>query len=198
MLLPHIRPIGDIDVEELALDSLIADALGQEGGGSRQSRRRIPAFYAKLLLRRIIMKWSRRYVPAPREPGHAAHLARELARLIDQVHTEDLSFDGLRRWSLTTCPPLAKDPRVSPDRHQEWPAVLDRWATSIRRRLSQSLLAALADHWRRAPPQDPIVAAGSTGSIPATATLLSVDRHLPNGSVVCPDWIAHWTIAAWQ
>jgi len=96
MLLPHIRPIGDVDIEELALDSLIAEALGGEGSGIADVSPAVPSVLRQLLMSRIIMKWSHRYDAAPREPGHAAHLARELAHFIDQVHTEELSFNGLR------------------------------------------------------------------------------------------------------
>ena len=198
MLLPHIRPIGDIDVEELALDSLIADALGQEGSGIADIQPAVPGVLRQLLLTRIIMKWSRRYGAAPREPGHAAHLARELARLIDQVHTEDLSFDGLRglvpddlahHWQKT----LEFLQIVT----KEWPAVLDALGYIDPPVYRNRLLAALSDHWQRQPPQDPIVAAGSTGSIPATARLLSVIGTLPQGSVVLPGLDRRLDDAAW-
>ncbi|MFQ5972365.1 MAG: double-strand break repair protein AddB, partial [Alphaproteobacteria bacterium] len=43
-----------------------------------------------------------------------------------------------------------------------------------------------AEAWRLHPPDYPIVAAGSTGSIPATADLLATVADLPEGSVVLP------------
>lgn len=199
MLLPHIRPIGDIDVEELALDSLIAEALGREGGAVASIPPAVPGVLRQLLLTRIIMSWSHRFGAAPREPGHAAHLARELARLIDQVHTENLSFDGLRglvpddlahHWQKT----LEFLQIVT----KEWPAVLASLGYIDPPAHRNRLLSALADQWRREMPQGPVVAAGSTGSIPATAELLGVVATLPNGSVVLPGLDRHLDDAAWK
>ena len=49
-----------------------------------------------------------------------------------------------------------------------------------------ALTRALAERWAVAPPQGVLVAAGSTGSTPATATLLSVIANAPQGLVVLP------------
>lgn len=199
MLLPHIRPIGDIDVEELALDSLIADALGKEGGGVAQIPPAIPAVLRQLLLTSIIIRWSHRYDAAPREPGHAASLARELARLIDQVQTEDLSFDGLKglvpdglahHWQKT----LEFLQIVT----HEWPDLLATQGFVDPATHRNRLLAALADHWRRAPPRDPVIAAGSTGSVPATANLLGAIAAMPNGTLVLPGLDQRLDDPAWH
>ena len=37
-----------------------------------------------------------------------------------------------------------------------------------------------------APPSHPVIIAGSTGSVPATARLMSVVSHLPKGAVILP------------
>ncbi|MEQ8246610.1 MAG: double-strand break repair protein AddB [Alphaproteobacteria bacterium] len=199
MLLPHIRPIGDIDVEELALDSLIADALGKEGGGIAQIPPAIPAVLRQLLLTSIIIRWSHRYDAAPREPGHAAGLARELARLIDQVQTEGLSFEGLKslvpdglahHWQKT----LEFLQIVT----HEWPNVIATQGFVDPATHRNLLLAALADHWRRAPPNNPVVAAGSTGSVPATANLLGAIAAMPNGALILPGLDQRLDDAAWQ
>ena len=47
-------------------------------------------------------------------------------------------------------------------------------------------LRALAAALAAAPPRAPVIAAGSTGSIPATAELLKVIAQLPTGAVVLP------------
>ena len=91
--------------------------------------------------------------------------------------------------------------RLVPDElAQHWQITLDFLGRSPRagRRCSPSegcidpadrrnrLLAAQARAWRAAPPPAPVIAAGSTGSIPATAELLAVIARLPQGAVVLP------------
>lgn len=48
------------------------------------------------------------------------------------------------------------------------------------------MIDAEAARLKRNPPSGPVIAAGSTGSIPATARLLSAIARLPNGAVVLP------------
>src|SRR5262249_33439111 len=49
-----------------------------------------------------------------------------------------------------------------------------------------AVLAAQAAAWRAAPPRHPVIAAGSTGSIPATADLMAVILALPAGAILPP------------
>ena len=48
------------------------------------------------------------------------------------------------------------------------------------------LIQAQAARWRAEPPDHPVIAAGSTGSLAPVAELLSVIARLPNGRVVLP------------
>ncbi len=67
-----------------------------------------------------------------------------------------------------------------------WPELLaaeGRIAPAVRRR---ALLGALADRLGTHPPAGPVIAAGTTGSIPATARLLGVIARLERGAVVLP------------
>ena len=48
------------------------------------------------------------------------------------------------------------------------------------------LLAQQAAIWRRAPPRDPVIAAGLTGGIPALTELISVVAGLEQGAVILP------------
>src|SRR5690606_24340540 len=67
-----------------------------------------------------------------------------------------------------------------------WPQILqERGALdpAARRNLLLRRQAAL---WQRQPPTHPVIAAGSTGSIPATRELLTTIARLPQGAVVLP------------
>lgn len=173
MLLPRLVPLGDVDEDDLMLEGLdsITGGAPAIGGLKRQ-----------LLLARLVMARD-----AQTRPEQAAQLARELARLLDQVQTERSGFEHLAdlaggdfadHWNLTV--DFLK--LVS----QQWPKILAAEGAIDPARRRDQLLSARAQAWRGSPPGFPIIAAGSTGSIPATADLLSVVARLPLGCVVLP------------
>ena len=67
-----------------------------------------------------------------------------------------------------------------------WPEELARLGFMEQAERRNILLRAQAEAWKAKPPAAPVLAAGSTGSIPATADLLDVIAHLPLGAVVLP------------
>ncbi|MDE3059566.1 MAG: double-strand break repair protein AddB, partial [Pseudomonadota bacterium] len=60
------------------------------------------------------------------------------------------------------------------------------------------LIEATAKNWQSSPPDYPVIAAGSTGSMPATATLLSVIARLPQGMVILPGLDKDMPDAEWE
>ena len=192
LLLPRMRPIGDVDVEEMILG----------GGGSEFSNLMadLPPPISGLRRTLILAELVRRSVhgfdnPSPEQ---AAILATDLARLLDQVHIEGLSLDNLNRlapehfaenWQRTLS--------FLNILRENWPKILaeegaldpGEWQTAMRR--------AQADLWRADPPEHPVIAAGSTGSVPATADLLSLILEMPKGMVVLPGLDRTLEDAAW-
>ena len=81
MLLPAMRPLGDVDEEELAL----------QGGDALELAPAILPLRRQLLLTRLI----RRRADFA-HPAQAALLAAELAALLDQVQIERLDFAALQ------------------------------------------------------------------------------------------------------
>ena len=120
-------------------------------------------------------------------PVKLSALAFDLERFLDQAQNEDLDWRKL--------PTLAPDELAENWQQtltflkiitEAWPAHLaenNRLDPTDRR---NRLLAARAAQWRETPPTHPVIAAGSTGSIRATADLLRVVAHLPRGAVVLP------------
>ena len=177
LILPAIRPLGDVEEEGLAL------RLGP-GDVALALPPAIPEMRRQLLLTGMILA---RKGDLAVTAEQAARLASELARLVDQVHTERLDF--------------ARLDRLVPAEHAEhwgevidflklvtefWPKILadEGYLDPADRR--NRLLEAQARLWREAPPAHPVVVAGSTGSIPATADLLEVVAALPAGRIVLP------------
>jgi ATP-dependent helicase/nuclease subunit B len=179
MLLPRISPIGDIDEEELALEDHGLD--GTAAGLSLPPA--MPGLRRQLLLTRLILAFGRNAAT----PDQAARLAAELARLLDQIHTEGLDFRRLgelvperfaEHWELT----LDFLAIVS----EHWPRILAEEGCLDAADHRNRLIKAEARAWREAPPATPVLAAGSTGSIPATAELLVTVSRLPRGAVILP------------
>ncbi len=188
LLLPRLLPLGDLDAEELLLSADEATGSGPFGADLPPA---MPTLRRQLLLSRLILAWAGLEAgsgdgPAPSE-DQAVRLAAELARLLDQVETEGLGFEPLAalvpddyaaHWQTTL--------RFLGILTERWPAVQAEAGCigpAARRRL---LLEVQAEAWRRDPPADPVIVAGSTGSIPAVAALIAVVAGLPQGQVVLP------------
>ncbi len=183
MLLPAMTPIGDIDEEALFFET----SAFPEAEASLPPA--IPELRRRLLLSELILHkgLARKDGLAPPSPDQAALLAAELGRLLDRVETERLSFEGLLK--------LAPEDYASHWQEtlgflgiltEHWPAILMAEGcigpADRRNRLLELQLKA----WTKTPPKGPVVAAGSTGSIPATADLLNRVGRLANGRLVLP------------
>lgn len=190
MLLPRMRPIGEVDEEELVLT-----APGDESGAIADLLDLPPAISTtERLLRLTELVKALRNAQAKADPAldeigpdQALLLARELARLLDQVQTEGLTLDNLEalvpeeyaeHWAQTVV--------FLNILRSEWPAYLAASGEIDPAERRSRLMRAQARAWREAPPRHPIVVAGSTGSIPATAELIVSVSQLPLGTVVLP------------
>jgi ATP-dependent helicase/nuclease subunit B len=183
LLLPRMVPIGDIDEDEAELAEG-ADPFPEAGLDIPPA---IPAARRRLLLARLVERFGSRRRTGHFSPARALRLADELARLLDRVQTQRLAFDQLARlvsedfaehWQIT----LDFLKIVA----EHWPAILAEEGCIDPAERRHRLLTARADLWRAHPPDYPVIAAGSTGSIPATADLLAVVAELPQGAVVLP------------
>ena len=183
LLLPRMMPLGDLDEEELAIAGWQELPKQFEGEGISDLPEAISSLHRHLMLtKRIqVLEGDRMNI------DQAARLASELGRLLDQVQTEQLDFAKLQslvpeeyalHWQVTL--------KFLEILTEYWPDILaDKGLVDPAVRRNAVMQAQLA-HWQNQPPQKPIIAAGSTGSIPATAELLTLIARLPEGVVVLP------------
>ncbi|MDP6172996.1 MAG: double-strand break repair protein AddB [Rhodospirillales bacterium] len=179
MLLPRMMALGDLDVDELAITG--ADELGLDGGD--QIGPAISNLHRLILLGQLVEKFEGPDV----SPDQALRLAGELARLLDQVQTERLSFEdlaGLVRGDLAEHWQQTLD--FLKILSEQWPPILEAEGCIDPARRRGLMLAAQMDLWRHSPPDGWVIAAGSTGTIPATAELLALVARLERGVVVLP------------
>src|SRR5579862_5457388 len=90
LLLPRLRPIGDLDEDEVGM------ALDGADEATMEIPPAVPELRRRLLLTRLVLAWSERSGDGPLLHGQAAALAGALARLLDAAESEEASFDKLR------------------------------------------------------------------------------------------------------
>jgi ATP-dependent helicase/nuclease subunit B len=190
-ILPRIVAIGDIDEDEIAFAEATLPELAVQTLALPET---LGGLERRLLLTQLVSKW----VSAPnlagargmplvaQTPAAACALADDLARLIDDITTRGVSWDRLddlvpdvfdRYWQLTL--EFLKIAR------ENWPTVLRERGLMEPAARRDALIKAEAARLSRQT-DGPVVAAGSTGSIPSTAELIATIARLPHGAVVLP------------
>ncbi len=191
MLLPSMRPIGDVDEDEVEFLGA-----GLEGIDRSDFLPAISSTRRLVILTKILVEQS---FPVKASPAQAWRLARELSRFMDQVSAEGLNYNDLEKLVPEG---LAEHWEVTLDFLQiltrTWPDILQsqNMVDLVTRR--DMLIRALCEIWRVKPPEGPIIAAGSTGSVPVTAELLGLVSRLENGCVVLPGFDGSLDDYAWQ
>lgn len=183
-LLPRFKALGDVEEDEFLFE---ADALELPPA--------IAPIRRKLLLMAMIRKWH----GSEMSLSQAAALAVSLASVMDELETQNARLNDLpMEIPAALAAHWAEVFKFLALLETHWPAILqDEGAVnpSARRNLA---LAALAKRLEQEPSKGLIIAAGSTGSIPATAELLRVIANLPNGSVVLPGLDRTLDDASWN
>lgn len=178
LLLPRMQPLGDVDQDEL--DLRLAGL--HDADKIPDIPPAIPSLRRLLILSRMIRV-------RDSSVGHeqALKMAGSLATLIDQVHTEDLDFSRLTELVPSELSEHWKQTLVFLDIVTTmWPKILEAEGLIDPADRRNRLMKTLANSWAAIPPIFPIIAAGSTGSIPATARLLDVVSTLPQGAIILP------------
>jgi ATP-dependent helicase/nuclease subunit B len=198
VLLPRIVALGDIDEDELAF----AEEPEPYGGTALLNiPPKLGELDRRLTLARLVASWAKSPVSAPLVVGGPAStlaLAGDLARLMDDMVTRGVGWDALnglvpdqldKYWQYSL--------EFLQIARQAWPAHLqeiERIEPAARRDL---LIDAEAKRLT-AHAGGPVIAAGSTGSMPATAKFLHVIASLPQGAVVLPGLDTDLDDEAWQ
>jgi ATP-dependent helicase/nuclease subunit B len=197
-ILPRIVALGDIDEDELAF----SEGSEQFGGiAPLDIPPRLGELERRLTLARLVAAWAKSPVSAPLVVGGPAStlaLAGDLARLMDDMATRGVDWaaldrlvpDQLDKYWQHSLEFLRIARKAWPDHLQE----IGRIEPAARRDLLIDAEAArLTAHH-----EGPVIAAGSTGSMPATAKFLHVVANLKQGAVVLPGLDTDLDDEAWQ
>jgi ATP-dependent helicase/nuclease subunit B len=200
-ILPSIRPLGEFDDE--------AVLPGETSALAAKLDPPISSIERTLMLAPLVRQWkealprhlSARYgeeVVVPVSLTDAIWLARDLGALIDEVEREGVGWDRLSGlvdadlaawWQVTlTFLEIVSD---------HWPRLLAAAGRSDPAAHRNALIDAETARLIANPPRGPVIAAGSTGSVPATARLLGAIARLDRGAVVLPGLDLDLDAATW-
>ena len=191
-ILPRMAPLGDVDDSEWDLSPGDDTALALPPAIDPTERE---ALLAQLV---AAFKDDQGH-PIAQSAAQALKLARELGGLLDELAIEGVGFDKLAglvtgnfaehwRRTLTFLDIVGT----------AWPAMLaERGQVDAIERRTQAIRAQAA-RWQAAPPTTPVIAAGSTGSQPATRALLIAIAGLPQGAVVLPGLDREMDQTSWE
>lgn len=209
-LLPTIIGLGDADRAE---DNLLFSGYHQFGDGTEVPAEADPLF-RRLMLAQLIMSWTmhirtalvegkgslpfspsqlaalrcenHQFIPAT-TPQDALALADALGQLIDTLAIHSKSWDDLHQEIPQE---LDQHWMISRDfvaiAVEQWPKICNEFNVTDAAFRRHRLILTEAERLKRLRPDAPFIVAGSTGSMPATAALISVIAGLPNGVVVLP------------
>ena len=205
-LLPRMIPLGEADEAELDLSaSTLLDTPEDLLHPS------IPALERRLILARLVQKWAetvdRELLPiddevpflVPSSPADAVALAADLEGLMDALTVEGLPWSEIAsaveaehsRYFRLTLDFL----RIAAE---HWPEILAARSLADPTARARRLVLAEAERLARDRPDDPVIVAGSTGSVPATARLIAAVACLPRGAVVLPGLDLHLDEEGWE
>ena len=180
MLLPRLRPLGDVDEEDLLAAGTPTDAETSLAPAAEGIERRL------VLARFVRQARAAEGLPVPAWPA-ALMAADELGRVLDEFHTAGVDFgqlmtlahdvaDGAAHWAHSL--------KFLSVVTEQWPALLTtegRVDGALRRRqLLDALTEGASDEG------GPVIVAGSLGTIPATARFMARVAAMPRGAVVLP------------
>src|ERR1700676_2392535 len=198
VVLPRIVALGDIDEDELAF----AEEAEQYGGAAPlEIPPKLGELKRRLTLAKLVAAWAKSPVSAPLVVGGPAStlaLASDLARLMDDMVTRGVGWEALdglvpdqldKYWQHSL-----EFLRIA---RQAWPAHLAKIG-KIEPAARRDLLIEAEARRLSSRQNGPVIAAGSTGSMPATAKFLHAVSAPPQGAVVLPGLDTDLDDEAWQ
>ncbi len=170
ILTPRILTLGDLEGGNLTAN--LPDAIDPTD---------------RLLTLTKLVRGMAKVAPNLAQEATAVALAGDLMQLLDSAHGERLSLDALRQvfpqdhsehWSMTL--------QFLEILSEAWPAHLAEQGKMDPVARRAALIDAQIAAWQESPPTDPVIVAGSTGSVGISADLIAAVARLPQGAVILP------------
>ncbi len=186
VLLPQVRPLGDLEEDEPPFSP---GELGLD----------LPPAIAPLTRRFEMARMIAEEFAPDIAPLRALELADGLGAFLDSCHIEEVAEPGLVATLVEG--DLAEHWQASAEflglAVHAWPKRLEGMGLVDASWRRTRLLRLLAERWDSHPPQGPVIAAGSTGTVKAAADVLRAVARAPMGCVVLPGLDRDLGEAAW-
>lgn len=179
-LLPRLRPLADINPDEPPFEP--GELAGLVDPGIDPVQRRFE-------IAQLVARYHERASDLPLDPAIALYMADPLIEILDDAALEEVRIQDQAEWQRV-CEEAATHFQHAGTLYQiietYWPERLRELSVMDPSARRVALLDALADLWSASPPDYPVIVAGSTGTLKATARLMRVVADMPNGMVVLP------------
>jgi ATP-dependent helicase/nuclease subunit B len=191
VIMPRIRPISEGEDDLSLISTLASDAL--TGAAALDQPPAIDALDRMLVLMHLVGRWRTTMAQSDPDggsgatPAQAARLAAELGKLMDDIERENVSLSGIKdlvpeayaaHWQKTV--DFLKIVT------ELWPAYLAAGGMTSPEARRNALILAEAKRIANLPPDDVVIVAGVTGSIPATVELMRAVGARASGAIVLP------------
>lgn len=191
-ILPPMRPLADIDPDEPPFEpgELASQVLPAISGLQRR-------FELSSLVRRYYEAVSGEAL----SPAVALTLTDPLLRIIDDVAMEghgEINLKALDEISDKAAKHFQTAAEFYKIIQGFWPAHLSQIKRLDPMARRVALLDTLTQQWTDQPPDYPVIIAGSTGTLPATARLMRCVMGLPKGMIVLPGLATNMRPSAWE
>lgn len=192
LIMPRILPISEGDGDVSLISNLVE--FGPSGIDALEQKPAINTLDRILILMQLVGRWRQTMAEAATgktalgsTPAQAAQLATELAKLMDDIERENVSLSGIQdlvpenyseHWKKTV--------EFLKIVTEFWPAYLaanDLASPEARR---NAAILAETERIGRLKPDEVVIVAGVTGSIPATVSLMRAVATHASGAVVLP------------
>lgn len=179
-LLPRMKPLADINPDEPPFEP------GELAG---QIAPAMPAMQRRFEMAKLVARYHRRAADLPLDPAAALMLADPLLAILDDAAMEEVSLVESEEWKHI----LAESAQHFQHAATLYQIIQDYWPARLKelgllegQARKVALLRALTQSWQDSPPDYPVIIAGSTGTLKATAALMACTANLPQGMVVLP------------
>ncbi|CCB63789.1 double-strand break repair protein AddB [Hyphomicrobium sp. MC1] len=192
LIMPRIQPISEGDDDVSLISNLLE--LGRSGIDALEQTPAINPLNRMLVLMQLVGHWRQTMAEASTDktalgstPAQAAQLATELAKLMDDIERENVSLAGIQslvpenyaeHWKKTV--------EFLKIVTEFWPAYLAANALASPEARRNALILAETERIARLKPDEVVIVAGVTGSIPATVSLMRAVATHASGAVVLP------------